>query len=295
MQKWLISAVVLTLTAGTNPAASGDRRPEPDGGPSIANYVCLLEGGSRWIDEAPAHKQPAFDEHKAYWQAKSDSGVLVTHGVFADSAGGAMVTVQAKSPAEARDVVAGDPWVQAGVVRAGSPRPLIAPIGRETAASHRAGSTAPPSTRVLSKEVTVHATLKEVWDCWTTSEGIASFFTADSRIELRVGGPYELYMMSEPDAVGRGSEGCKVLSYVPYEMLSFEWSFPPKVPTLRYSRAKTHVVLRFEDQGDGIIRVRFDQLGWREGEDWDQGFAYFDAAWDMVLENLKKRFQGEER
>lgn len=293
MQMWIISTVALTLTAGTDPGASGQRQLESNGRTPKAEYFCHLEKGARWIEDAPAHKQPGFDEHKAYWQEQSDSGVLVMQGVFADNAGGAMVIVRTTSPVEAREIVAGDPWVETGVVRAVSPRPWIPPIGGELARTDHAWTHASPSSRVLSKEVTVRATPKDVWDCWTTSKGIASFFTPESRVELRVGGPYELYMMSEPDAVGRGSEGCKVLSYVPYEMLSFEWSFPPKVPTLRFSRAKTHVVLRFEDKGDGTTSVRFDQLGWREGEDWDQGFAYFDAAWDMVLQNLKKRFQGD--
>ncbi len=149
----------------------------------------------------------------------------------------------------------------------------------------------PGRGRRLDKEVVVQASLDEVWHCWTTSEGIASFFSPDSRIELRLGGAYELYMsMKEPDESGkRGSEGCRVLSFVPGEMLSFEWNFPPAVPTLRKSGAKTHVVLRFFDL-DGSVRVRFSQLGWQEGDDWKAGYDYFDRAWSWVLQNLKKHF-----
>lgn len=148
--------------------------------------------------------------------------------------------------------------------------------------------------RCLEKEVVVKASLDEMWRCWTTSEGIASFFSSESKIELRLGGPYELYMgMTEPDDQGkRGSEGCKVLSFIPKEMLSFEWNFPPKVPSLRYSGAKTHVVLQFEEVGEKV-RVRFRQFGWQEGEDWDRGYEYFDRAWSWVFDRLKKRFEEE--
>ena len=153
--------------------------------------------------------------------------------------------------------------------------------------------------RVLSKEVTVWATSAQVWRAWTTSDGIADFFSLESKIGLWVGGPYELYFgMTEPDTSGkRGSEGCSVLSFLPFEMLSFEWNFPPKTPTLRSSGARTHVVLRFEDLGDGRVKVRFDQLGWGAEDDWDQGYAYFDKAWDRVLDRLKKHFQktGDEK
>lgn len=157
------------------------------------------------------------------------------------------------------------------------------------------GDRAPIHNRILRKEVTVSATLEEVWVAWTTSEGIASFFSPESNIELRVGGPYELFMGGKEarDERGKsGTQGCKLLSYLPKEMLSFEWNFPPEIPSLRYRDAKTHVVLLFDEVGRGMVRVRFAQLGWQEGEDWEQGYAYFDSAWTWVFEQLQKHFAG---
>jgi hypothetical protein len=41
----------------------------------------------------------------------------------------------------------------------------------------------------------------------------------------------------------------------------------------------------------GIFGVAGEpQLGWRDGEDWDAGYAYFDAAWDHVLQRLEDSF-----
>jgi hypothetical protein len=37
--------------------------------------------------------------------------------------------------------------------------------------------------------------------------------------------------------------------------------------------------------------VRFAQLGWQNGEDWDRGYAYFDKAWDWVLAEMKKNLE----
>ncbi len=149
--------------------------------------------------------------------------------------------------------------------------------------------------RILRKEIVVNGPIDEVWHCWTTNEGIASFFSPESNIKLDINGPYELFMrMSEPDKQGnRGSEGCKVLSYIPNEMLAFEWNFPPAVEKLRYSGAKTQVVLQFKSQNDGRVRVRFAQLGWQEGEDWDKGYSYFDQAWDKVMERFAARMANQ--
>ena len=147
--------------------------------------------------------------------------------------------------------------------------------------------------RIMRKEVTIKCSIDDLWQAWTTSEGIASFFSPGSRIELEPGRPYEMFMaMAKPDeSGGRGSEGCKTLGLIPKEMLSFEWNFPPKVKALRNAHEKTFVVLRFIDLGDGRVKVKFAQLGWKKGKDWDEGYAYFDAAWGHVLENLKKTLE----
>jgi hypothetical protein len=36
--------------------------------------------------------------------------------------------------------------------------------------------------------------------------------------------------------------------------------------------------------------VRLRQTGFHAGEDWDKGLAYFDRAWDVVLDRLQTRF-----
>ncbi len=148
-----------------------------------------------------------------------------------------------------------------------------------------------PGERAISKKAVIDAPLAEVWHAWTTPEGIMAFWGVESNIKLEIGGPYEIYMgMTEPDESGtRGSEGCRLLSYVPMEMVAFEWSFPPAVPTLRNAHARTFVVLRFEAVGDDRTRVRLYQLGWKEGDDWDKGYRYFDRAWSYVLDLLKQK------
>lgn len=145
-------------------------------------------------------------------------------------------------------------------------------------------------SRMIRKDVEVKGTAEQVFKLWTTPEGIAKFFTPESKIELRLGGAYDLYMsMEEPDKQGkRGAEGSRILGFIENEMLAFDWTFPPAVESLRYAGAKTQVVLRFLDLGNGRVRVRLVQHGWGDGADWDKGFEYFDVAWGHVLRQLKE-------
>lgn len=144
--------------------------------------------------------------------------------------------------------------------------------------------------RTLDKTVEVKAPVAEVWWAWSTREGVRTFFAPDARIELRPLGPYEIYFAPDAPAGQKGAEGCRVLSYVPMEMLAFEWNFPPSIPSLRGSGARTWVVVEMAGSAPGTVKVRLRQLGWQAGEDWDKGFAYFDRAWGVVLERLQKRF-----
>jgi uncharacterized protein YndB with AHSA1/START domain len=143
----------------------------------------------------------------------------------------------------------------------------------------------------IAKEVEVEAPLAEVWRVWTTAAGAEEFFAPRARVELEPGGAYELLFMPDNAPGSRGAEDLKVLSYLPMEMLSFDWSFPPSIPSLRGSGARTWVVVQLSDLGDGRTRVRLNQLGWHEGADWDRGFEYFQEAWDVVLGRLKQRFE----
>jgi uncharacterized protein YndB with AHSA1/START domain len=142
--------------------------------------------------------------------------------------------------------------------------------------------------KILRKEIVVPATLEQVWNAWTTTEGVKTFFSAEANVELAVGGPFEIYFTLEAPYGSRGSEECRMLSYLPMEMLSFSWNAPPDFGDLR--KKHTIVVLQFEELEPGKVKVVLSQLGCGKGEDWDKLYDYFDKAWSYVLGNLKKRF-----
>lgn len=144
------------------------------------------------------------------------------------------------------------------------------------------------SERTISKQALVPAPIEDVWAAWTTDAGIRSWLVADSHIELAVGGAYEWYFL-EPDQPERGSEGCQVIGFQAPTMLTFTWNAPPHLPLARAQR--TMCLLRLREAGADETRVEFTELGWGDGGQWDEAFAYFDAAWDRVLARLAAHFQ----
>ncbi|AMO25640.1 hypothetical protein UC35_21400 [Ramlibacter tataouinensis] len=142
--------------------------------------------------------------------------------------------------------------------------------------------------RAIDREVLVEAEVDAVWQAWTTSEGIKTFFAPDARVELRVDGPFEIFINPYAQPGLKGADGMRIIGFQKNRMLSFTWNAPPSLPEARQQRSV--VVLRFEPEGDKRTRVVLHHTGWGEGGEWDQAFEYFSKAWPSVLGNLQKRF-----
>src|SRR5438552_11623029 len=89
------------------------------------------------------------------------------------------------------------------------------------------------SLEPVEAEVTVRGTLASVWDGWTTNAGAEKWFAPKSKIELKVGGPFEILFAPDQPEGRRGAEDLRILSFVPQEMLSFEWNAPPQFTRAR--------------------------------------------------------------
>ena len=172
----------------------------------------------------------------------------------------------------------------------------------------------PEMDRILKKQTTVDATLEQTWEAWTTVDGLKTFFAPAANVELRPGGLYEILFFPDAEPGRRGAEGLHVLSYLPRQMLSFQWNAPPQYPTARDQL--TWVVVEFgaisatadgravegrrddinrrgerdKDAAPGRVEVTLTHLGWGEGGEWDQVYQYFDSAWDVVLRRLALSF-----
>lgn len=143
--------------------------------------------------------------------------------------------------------------------------------------------------RAVKAEVIVPAGLDQVWQAWTTEEGLKSFFAPACKVDLRVSGAYELYFNPAGAPGERGGEGNVILAIQPMNMLAFTWNAPPSLPNVRQQH--TSVVLRFKEIAPGQTKVTLVESGWGEGEEWDQAFAYFNRAWaEIVLPRLRYRF-----
>jgi uncharacterized protein YndB with AHSA1/START domain len=144
--------------------------------------------------------------------------------------------------------------------------------------------------RVLRGEVMLEAGVGDVWNAWTTEDGIRTFFAPDAHIDLRVDGAYEIFFNPSAPPGQRGADGARILVLEPRKRLAFTWNAPTDQPEVRKQR--TVVTLEFSEAGEGRTRLRMTHWGWGEGPEWDRAYEYFDRAWShSVLPRLKRRFE----
>ena len=143
--------------------------------------------------------------------------------------------------------------------------------------------------KTIECDVTVPAPIADVWQAWTTAEGLISFFAPAANIETKPGGAYEILFNPEAAEGNRGAEGMRFLALQEPVFLSFTWNAPPHLPEVRGQR--THVEVRLEERGANQTRVRLSHGGWGTGGQWEEAFAYFSRAWEkVVLPRLVHRF-----
>lgn len=146
------------------------------------------------------------------------------------------------------------------------------------------------SSQFIEKSIILNSTPEELFQRWTTSDGLKTFFGADNKVELKLHGAYEIYFLMDAPDGGRGSEKCQILSFIPNEMLSFTWNAPPQLAA-RNSDIFTYVVINFDEITEEKTMLTLRHLGWPDDERFPPVFDYFDQAWGYVLNNLEKCYE----
>lgn len=134
--------------------------------------------------------------------------------------------------------------------------------------------------RIIVASVEVEASPEAIWELWTTEQGLA-FFAPASRIELRPGGRYEVYFLPDAPEGQRGSEGTTILGFQAERMLTITWALPPYMPEVRPHL--TSLTIEIVPVTDSRTNVTITHIGWGEGGEWDDAYAYFQQNWPMVL------------
>jgi len=247
-------------------------------------FAQLLGTRHGWPENMTPEESRVMEAHFVYLQKLVRDKKVILAGPVLDPVFG-MIIMKVDFEEEAKEIMDNEPSVVKGV-HTYEMHPMLVSLLTENYSPER--YVREPSELILTREIVVPATLDEVWRTWTTTKGVKTFFSGEAEVELALGGKYEIYFVPSAPPGQRGSDGCRVLSYLPMKMLSFEWNAPLKFEQLR--KVLTQVVVTFKEVDANNVKVTLSHHGWGSDDRWREVYDYFDRAWVYVLDNLKKRF-----
>jgi len=152
-------------------------------------------------------------------------------------------------------------------------------------------------------ETTVERSVNDVWEDWTTTDGLAAHFSpteqagdqADNQadnieIELRPGGVFNIGPLPNPNADGtQESAGTHILGLqtpdqknkTSSHMIQFTWPAPAHISGI--NDQMTSVQIWFVPVGNHT-RIRLFQTGFGDTPKWLKARDYFEKSWPQALE-----------
>jgi len=241
-----------------------------------------------WPDDPDANK--ALAAHSKYWDAQLKAGrALLAGGMKGDYwDNAAMIVFEAASQDEAESLVKNDPAVKAFVFQA-QVRPFDVSFltNKFTPGAKSCSPQAVTVTKIdspekaLKFEVTVPATLDQVWRAFTTKEGAQEWLWRDMSVDLREGGDW---IVRFPGSTGGGT----IASFEPMRSITIRALAPERFPEVR--RERTTAVFTFE-RVESRTKVTPQQTVWKKGKEWDDAYDYLAVGNAQLLNQLLARFK----
>ena len=146
------------------------------------------------------------------------------------------------------------------------------------------------ATQPLVHFATVNASVKAVWDAYTTTKGIKSWMVAEGTIDLRIGGLMRSSYTKGSDLTGKDVIENKIISYDPEHMLTIQTVKFPDGFMFKNAILKVWTVLYFEPVGEKQTKVTCRMLGWDGSDESTQMRKFFMRGNQQELDELVKHF-----
>jgi uncharacterized protein YndB with AHSA1/START domain len=140
-------------------------------------------------------------------------------------------------------------------------------------------------------EAIIDAPLAEVWQAFTTRDGIESWMVAKTDIDLRPGGLWRTSYSKDSNLNDDASIHQMILAYDPGRMLAFRTIKPPKNFPFPNAIAKTWTVTYFETVGDSRTKITAHMLGFGDDDESQKMRAFFERGNKTTLDNLAKKYK----
>ena len=145
--------------------------------------------------------------------------------------------------------------------------------------------------RIQRLELLVEASLQEVWDAFTTEEGIRAWQVPVVQLDFRIGGTQKSIYNKDAQVGNEGTITNDIVSIMPMELLVYHVNLTEALPEkARNEDENLQYILQFEEWEKGRVTIVFSMFGWGEGKEWTEIYDKFEAGNRWTFEQLIRRF-----
>ena len=139
-------------------------------------------------------------------------------------------------------------------------------------------------------EMIVPATAEQAFSAVASEEGLSKWAAPAAKVDLTVGGAYEIWFAPHNPPGRRGMENTKVLSYVPNEMIAYTGGYT--CSWMMENQQRPWGVYRIWPVDDKHVKVTYIALGMAAGKECADRFAMFNQIMPRELKRLEDLLSG---
>lgn len=146
--------------------------------------------------------------------------------------------------------------------------------------------------KIIYVSATLDCDVNRAFEMFTVKERIQSWLAPLAYVEPVINGKYELFF-DPADPENNSTIGCKITAIAPGKLLCFEWKGPKQFKHfMNQADPLTHVVVSFmpcDKASTPCTEVHLIHSGWRKSSEWEEAREWFNKAWTVAFEQLKKQ------
>ena len=149
---------------------------------------------------------------------------------------------------------------------------------------------------VLLQEVIVEASVKDVWDAYTTEEGWKAWASPAVEIDLRAGGRIRTHYGARARIGDPGTNVIHIVNYVPERLLTLQAEVEERWPeVMKQDAGNLMNVIVFEPQGKQRTKILSYGVGYKDTEAYNKLMEFFIPANEGLFRQLKDHLETESR
>lgn len=159
----------------------------------------------------------------------------------------------------------------------------------ETSAIKSTVKTEPNGDVFLIQEVTINASVKKVWDAYTTADGWQGWATPVASVDLNIGGTIRTNYRKDGKTTDDDAIVLHIINYVPERVLTLQAELAPHFPAALTEREKQmYNLITFHSLGENKSKIVSYGIGYKDTPEMQKLLKFFVSGNEQTYERLIK-------